>query len=104
MSHDPAEISALAALSLNQLRDAWRARFKRSAPAYQSRALLLRAFIYQLEARREGAMPGATRRRLAELADRFAADPRYVHAPPSVAAGYGVDPGLERQTLRRHGD
>ncbi len=84
MSHDPAEISALAALSLNQLRDAWRVRFKRSAPAYQSRALLLRAFIYQLEARREGAMPGATRRRLAELADRFAADPRYVHAAPQA--------------------
>lgn len=84
MIHDPTEISALAALSLNELRDAWRARFKRTAPAYQSRALLLRAFIYQLEARREGGMSGATRRRLAGLADKFAADPRYVHAAPQI--------------------
>lgn len=84
MSSDLHDIAALAALSLDELRDAWRMRFKRSAPAYQSRALLLRAFAYQLEARREGGLSAPSRRRLAELAEKFAADPRYVHAVPQA--------------------
>ena len=84
MTKDPIEIDDLAALSLAELRAAWRVRSKSSAPAYQSRVLLMRAFAYQLEAKRAGGLAAATRRRLAELAEKFAADPRYVHAPPET--------------------
>lgn len=78
------ELDALASMSLGELRDAWRARFKTAAPAYQSRVLLLHAFAYHIQARSAGGLKPATKRRLKELAEQFAADPRYVPAPPET--------------------
>lgn len=57
---------------------------KTAAPAYQSRVLLLHAFAYQIQARGAGRLKPATKRRLQELADQFAVDPRYTPAPPEA--------------------
>lgn len=82
MSED--HVDRLAQLSLSELRQSWTSRFKDAAPAYQSRALLAHAFAYRLQSRRGGALNATTRRRLSELATKFAADPRYAPAPPEA--------------------
>jgi Protein of unknown function (DUF2924) len=76
------EIQRLSGLLLTELRAAWRARFNSPPPPYQSRALLLHAFAYQLQARQSGDLSRPTRRRLSILAKQFEADPRYAPAPP----------------------
>ena len=48
------EIQRLSGLLLTQLRAAWRERFNLPPPPYQSRALLLHAFAYRLQARHSG--------------------------------------------------
>jgi len=84
MIGENSEIDTLAGMRLGELRDAWRERFGKPAPAYQSRALLLHAFAYQLQARRHGNLDGKLRRRLNVLAREFEADPRYVPADPET--------------------
>lgn len=76
------EIERLSRMLLTELRTAWRDRFKEAPPPYQSRALLLHAFAYRLQARSSGDLSRATRRRLTGLAKQFEADPRYAPAPP----------------------
>jgi hypothetical protein len=76
------EIARLSCMLLTDLRTAWRDRFKDAPPPYQSRALLMHAFAYRLQARRAGDLSRATRRRLTGLAKQFEADPRYAPTPP----------------------
>lgn len=79
MSED--EENALAALSLDALRDEWRTRFRELAPAFRTQDLLLRAFVYRLEQRRHGGASRALKRRLEELAASFLADPEFRPTP-----------------------
>jgi hypothetical protein len=82
------EVSILAALDLDGLRAAWTSRFREPPPAFRTRDLLLRAFIYKLEARRHGALSISLSRRLEELAQSYLSDPDFQAASkPSLAPG-----------------
>lgn len=75
------DTDALSALKLNELRQAWRGQFGEEAPPLRSRGLLLRAFIYRLETKLFGGMKPHLRKRMTELADRFAVEPDYDPSP-----------------------
>lgn len=80
--------SAIEGLDLDQLRDAWRGRFNEPAPAYRTRDLLLRAFVYRLESRLHGGLSLTLRRRLDDLAKSFEADDDFTpRAAPSIQPG-----------------
>lgn len=66
-------IPDVASLSLAELRQEWRARFKEAPPAFRSRDLLARALVHRLE----GGTPPRLKKHLTELAQRFASDPEY---------------------------
>jgi len=76
-----AEIESLSGLSLQSLREAWRGRFKSAPPAYQSKALLVHAFAYRLQARCSSGLNAALRRQLSDLAARFAENSRFSPDP-----------------------
>lgn len=78
------QLDGLSALSLDQLRDRWRSRFKRMAPAHQSKDLLIRAYAYELQARAGLGLKRSLRTKLDELAKRFGEDRNH---RPSPAAG-----------------
>jgi hypothetical protein len=83
------DIEALSALKLSELRQAWRNRFNVEAPRLRSRDLLLRAFVYRLESETFGDLKPQLKKRLTELADRFADDPSHDPAPriaPSIGS------------------
>lgn len=83
-----ADLDALAALDLDDLREAWRQRFRDPVPAFRTKDLLLRALAYKLEARRHGAPSASVTRRLRELAQTYLTDPDFLPAPkPSLAPG-----------------
>lgn len=68
-------------LNLSTLRQAWRNRFRCEPPTFRSRDLLARAFLYRLEVMRSGDLKPALKKRMTELAARFAADPAFDAAP-----------------------
>jgi len=81
-------LSAIEELDLDQLREAWRDRFNKPAPAYRTRDLLLRAFSYRLESRLHGGLSLALRRRLDDLARSYEADSDFTpKAAPSIEPG-----------------
>lgn len=75
------EGEAITSLNLPTLRQVWRNRFKCELPAFRSRDLLARAFLYRLEAMRSGDLKPALKKRMTELAARFAADSTFDPAP-----------------------
>ena len=81
-------LAILVELPIAALRDRWHERFREAAPHFRSRDLLLRAFVYQLEARRARKRTAPTERRLADLAARFTADRAYKH-PSTRRIGSG---------------
>ena len=81
------EIQALGRLDLEGLRAEWRRRWG-APPKLRSRELLAHAVAYRLQAEAFGDLTAPTRRRLAELARRFAADRSYRPTPgPNLAVG-----------------
>jgi hypothetical protein len=81
------ELKALEGLDLEDLRLAWR-RLWGPPPKLRSRELLAHAFAYKLQTAVFGELPAPLRRRMAELARRFAADPAYRPTPgPALSPG-----------------
>jgi len=64
-----AEIAALAALSINDLKSRWRESYDTEPPLRISRELLTRAIAYRLQEREFGGLAPATRRLLQRVAD-----------------------------------
>ncbi len=77
------EHGRLALLRLNALRMEWRSRFGEEPPAYASRELLLLALTYRLECVANRDLSPSAKKRLTELAKRFAHDRD--HSPASRA-------------------
>jgi Protein of unknown function (DUF2924) len=63
-----AEIAGLPALSLEALRERWRALYGNPAPRSLRRGLLIRAVAYQLQVKAFGGLSAATKRKLREIA------------------------------------
>ena len=83
-----AALEALRRLSLDTLRRTWRFRFQDAPPRFRSREVFVRAFVHRLEVRRAGLTPGAHRKHLLALAERFAADENFTPVnKPAVAPG-----------------
>ena len=74
------EARATAGLDLPALRTEWRRRWG-EPPAFRSRDLLLRAAAYRIQADASGDLPAPVRRRVLELAERFAADRGFTPVP-----------------------
>jgi hypothetical protein len=72
------DITALRELSLDQLKALWRTNLSEPLPAHSSPGLLLRAYLYRIEARTHGALDRQTRRKLDELAARFSDDKSFM--------------------------
>lgn len=83
-----AGLAALRRLSIDELRSAWRSRFRDAPPQLRSKDLFVRAFVHRLELRRAGVAPGLHRKRLLALAERFAVNADYAPASrPAIAPG-----------------
>lgn len=67
-------------MSLSELRAFWAERWG-APPAFRSREHLSRAAAYRLQVDRHGALSGARRRDLADLAKRFEADRDFTPTP-----------------------
>lgn len=72
-------------LKSKDLRQAWRSKLGREPPAFRSRDLLLRAFLYELEIAAHGDLKPTLKRRLTELAQSFGADDHFDPAPRKAA-------------------
>lgn len=68
-------------LTLDQARELWLQHLKLPLPRHRSRDLLVRALSYHLEARAHGGLSQSLRRKLDDLAPRFAADRSFTPAP-----------------------
>ena len=81
------EVQALERLDLQGLRTEWGRRWG-APPKLRSRELLAYAATYRLQAEASGDLPAPTRRRIAELGRRFAADRSYRPVPgPKLTPG-----------------
>jgi len=78
------DIADLSGLSLEGLRARWHDELGGVPPKLRTRELLSLALAYRLQARAHGDLPGPVRRRIAELARRFAADRSYSPALPAA--------------------
>lgn len=85
----PGQLPAgLQAMSLDALRAAWVEHLGGEPPRLRARELMALSLAYRLQARTEGDLPGPVKRRCAELARRFAEDPKY-----TPVAGPALKPG-----------
>lgn len=75
-----AQIKAIAAMDLDQLRIAWAQHFG-EAPPGQSKEILRRRLAWALQARVYGGLSAATKRKLKQLHERFTRDPTYTPSP-----------------------
>jgi hypothetical protein len=75
-----AELDAVAAMSLVELRAYWKARWG-GQPAYRARDQICRAASYRLQAEMFGGLPALAKRDLAELAVRFDRDRGFSPGP-----------------------
>lgn len=85
--HD--DVTALSKLKLIPLRKSWLMRFHCEPPPFGSVELLLRAYVYRLEASAAGDLKAAAKKRLTELARKFEVDADFDPAPrssPSVGS------------------
>jgi hypothetical protein len=71
-------------MSLEALRQAWRARLGEEPPKHRVRELLALGLAYRLQARVHGDLPGPLKRRAAELGRRFSEDRNYTPTPGPV--------------------
>lgn len=69
------------ALTLDQARELWLKHLKLALPRHRSRDLLVRALSYHLQARANGGLTQTLRRKLDDLAPRFATDRDFAPAP-----------------------
>lgn len=69
------------ALKLDQARELWLKHLKLPLPRHRSRDLLVRALAYHLQARANGGLTQTLRRKLDDLAPRFATDRDFAPAP-----------------------
>ncbi len=81
-------LARLESMSLAELRAAWTERLGGDPPKLRTRDLLALALAHRLQALAHGDLPGPTKRRMSELARRFAEDRTY--APTS---GPALKPG-----------
>jgi hypothetical protein len=79
-----AEIARIGAMSLDELRRAWRARVVGAPPKLRSVDFLARALAHEVQGRALGDLPAPLRRRASELARRFAAEPGFTPTPGPV--------------------
>lgn len=85
------EIAKLPTLTREQLRAKWRAVLKQPAPTHLRKQLLAPLLAYKLQERAYGGLKPHVKRRLRELAVRFAADPK--PDPAKLANPVRVKPG-----------
>lgn len=84
------EVRAVARLGLPQLRAAWRAKWG-EPPRFRSRDLMARAMAHRLQAEALGDLPAPLKRRVAEYAERFAADRRFTPVQgPNLKPGSSI--------------
>lgn len=84
------EVRALGALNLEELRAEWQRRWG-EPPKFRSRDLMARAMAYRIQAEVSGDLAAPLRRRVAALAERFAADRTYSPVPsPELKPGTAV--------------
>ncbi len=69
------------ALTLDQARELWLKHLKLPLPRHSSRGLLVRALSYHLQTRAHGGLTQTLRRKLDDLAPRFATDRDFSPAP-----------------------
>lgn len=77
-------IDRLGTMSLAELRATWTERLGGNPPKLRTRDLLALALAYRLQVRTHGDLPGATKRKMAELARRFTEDRSYTPVPGPV--------------------
>jgi Protein of unknown function (DUF2924) len=87
-----AEIAALTALDLHELRVRWRKLFRTQAPPHLTRALLLRMIAYKIQAKALGDLDRSTTRFLDRLSRRHASDKQRQTIPP-VPETRAIKPG-----------
>ena len=82
------ELALIGAMSLEELRLAWQTRLGAPAPKLRSSDLLARALAHELQVQALGHIPAPARRRMSELARRFAEEPRFTPTPvPALKPG-----------------
>lgn len=75
-------------MSLEELRATWMRRLGGEPPKLRTRNLLAMALAHRLQVRAHGDLPGATKRRVAELARRFTDDRDFSPTPgPNLKPG-----------------
>lgn len=74
----PIEVGSL---NLDELRSLWLKHLKLPLPKHRSRDLLARALSYQLQAQTVGGLTQTLKRKLDDLAPRFASDRKFTPAP-----------------------
>lgn len=81
-------LAGLESMSLAELRAAWAERLGGDPPKLRTRDLLALALAHRLQARMHGDLPGSAKRKLVELARRFAEDRTYTPTPsPTLKPG-----------------
>lgn len=75
-------------MNLDELRSVWIERTGEPPPRLRAPELMALALAYRLQARAHGDLPGVMKRRTAELARRFANDPKY-----AAVVGPALKPG-----------
>jgi hypothetical protein len=81
-------LAGLESMSLAELRAAWTERLGGDPPKLRTRDLLALALAHRLQTRVHGDLPGPVKRRMAELARRFAEDQTYTPTPgPALKPG-----------------
>jgi hypothetical protein len=84
-------VGRLADMPLVELRATWLDQFGEAPPALRARDLFALALAYRLQARTEGDLSGASKRKVAELGRRFVRDRAYSPAPgPSLKPGSSI--------------
>jgi len=76
--------AGLESMSLAELRTTWTERLGGEPPRLRTRDLLALALAHRLQVRAQGDLPGNTKRKVAELARRFAEDRSYTPTPGPV--------------------
>jgi len=86
-----AEIARLENMDRDQLRDKWQSALKQQPPLHIRRSLLLPLLAYKLQEQAYGGLKPEVKRRLRELADSFAQDPKgaaaKIQSPLRIKAG-----------------
>ena len=88
------EISALAELSVSDLRKAWRERFASDAPPVRSRSILGRLLVWQLQSDAMGGLDSTTERALIKIGDALRSGGSY---EPKIRSEFSPGVVLSRE-------